>query len=139
MGAWGTGPFDNDRARAWVGELETYESLEEVVEALGRDVDWPDGAKFLEAEEAEIVLAVGELVAASLKRPSPTLPEEAHDWLAGADLDLAYRDLEMVRTLVARVEKSALAERWSGDDETVWRAGVEDLSNRLVPRDPTAH
>jgi hypothetical protein len=139
MGAWGPGPFDNDRARAWIAELETWESVDEVVESLARDVDWPDGAAFLEAEEAEIVLVTGELVAAAQKRAVADLPEEVHDWLAGADTELAWRDLDMVRTLVARVETSALAERWSGDDRDTWVARVADLRRRLEPRDPKAN
>ncbi|MFZ5481520.1 MAG: DUF4259 domain-containing protein [Myxococcota bacterium] len=124
MGAWGTGPFDNDAARAWLEELETAEDVEEVVEWLAREVDWPDGAAWLDAEEAAQVRVTAELVAAAIGRPAKELPAELRDWLEAADTEVTHRDLDMVRTLVRRLPASGLQLEAGAADELAARLQV---------------
>lgn len=133
MGAWSSGSFGNDDALDWVYELEESgvgairETLEAVVAQEG----------YLEASDACCAVAAAEVIAASLGQlPPGDLPDEVTDFLQsepaiGVDL------VELARTALGRVlsADSELLELWRDTaDFAEWKAGVDDIANRLVPR-----
>ncbi|MFC4554900.1 DUF4259 domain-containing protein [Georgenia faecalis] len=65
MGTWGTGPFDNDNAADWAGDVADADAAARP--AMIRDalaaVAHAEG--YVNSEEAEIALAAGALVAAA--------------------------------------------------------------------------
>ena len=65
MGAWATGPFDNDDAADWAGELDDAEPPDRqavIRTALAEAADEPD---YLKVAVAEVAIAAAAVVAAS--------------------------------------------------------------------------
>ena len=78
MGAWGSGPFDNDDAMDWVAELESARDVGVVRSALESVTD-ADG--YIEAPVGSVALASAEVVAALRGKPGADLPEEVSTWV----------------------------------------------------------
>src|SRR4051812_27921940 len=100
MGAWGTGPFDNDDAGDWVFELEEATDLRLVRQALRTALDTDD---YLELPEGHNAIAAAAIVAASVDGAHDGLSEEVVTWLnagheqaTGADARLALRAVDRV-------------------------------------------
>lgn len=128
MGTWDTGNWDNDNACDWLFELGRSPDLK----ALRQVLSPPKG--FLDAEDAELVLAGAEIVAAGLGQPHAQLPQRAGEWLRKhSDLDFASL-VPQAREHIARVvAHSELKERWQ-DAERLddWLRQVNDLAARLA-------
>ncbi len=130
MGAWGTGPFDNDDAADLLGELQTEgvgllrETLEEVT-ALG-----PDG--YLEAPAASRAIGAAEIVAASRGSAAPDLPPSTAQWIAtsgSSDDELVALSAEAVNRVLTNSE---LKDLWAETpDSASWSDRLSDLSARL--------
>src|SRR4051812_5482993 len=76
MGAWDTGPFDNDGAMHWVADLER-DGTGAVRAALSRALD--EG--YIDATTGEEAVAAAEVVAASHGAPRSDLPPAVRGWI----------------------------------------------------------
>jgi hypothetical protein len=129
MGAWGSGPFENDDALDWIGELATGSGLAAVEEAL--DLPAASG-EYPEAPECSVAIAAAETVAAMKGSPREDLPSEVTAFVKAAGepppslVDAANSSVQRV------LERSELRDLWEeSDDYDGWRAGVADLKRRL--------
>jgi hypothetical protein len=129
MGAWGTGSFDNDGARDWVGELEDggITAIESALDDAIRSSD-------LFAPTDVEAIAAAEVVAAAIGRPLPGLSEDIAALVAHVAPSVTPEHTARARTAVERVlNASELAELWEEtDDADTWRGLVEDLIERLT-------
>lgn len=129
MGAWGSGPFENDDALDAVDALvDGSFELDEVRDALA--------AGYLEAPEGCVSLALVEVALAALGRidPPAELDEVDIRLLATQFDDAAYELILQAAQRAVSADGSELYEVWldAGDDELVeWRtasvASVEAL------------
>jgi len=129
MGAWGSGPFDNDDAADWAWQL-TDDADEAVVAAALTTVT---GEVSPDAPAASCAIAAAEVVAAGLGRPHPELPDEVADWV------VSRRDRPWARLIPAALAAldrvaadSELAELWGETDVAAWGAELDDLRARLA-------
>src|SRR5262245_24137255 len=77
MGAWGSGPFENDDAGDWVYDLEGADDFAVVREAL--DVV---GSRYLDAGEGAAAVAAAVVVAAACDPGAvESVPEAVTAWL----------------------------------------------------------
>ncbi|MCX5410292.1 DUF4259 domain-containing protein [Streptomyces sp. NBC_00335] len=134
MGTWDVGPFDNDTAADFGGDLDEAAAGERgdiVRAALTRVIDT---VGCLEAPEADKAVAAAALVAAQCPGGEPADPvygpEEPLPDLTGL-LDLALRALDRVMT-----EPSELMELWDESEGGPWRANIHGLQNVLLPGPP---
>lgn len=129
MGAWGSGPFENDDALDAVGELVdgTFE-LDDLREALESD--------YLEAPEGSVALALVEVALAALGRidPAAELDEVDIRLVATQFDDAAYELILRAADRALDPTASELFELWeeAGEDELAeWRstavASIEQL------------
>lgn len=133
MGAWGTGPFENDEALDWIGDAPAGD-LEYVRSALAAAAE-PDGS-YLDASDGNLVLAAAEVVAALRGAPAEGLPDSVTEWVETLPRELDETLLGQARAATDRVitEPSELLELWDEaepPDATAWKAGVADLRQRL--------
>src|SRR4051794_4176718 len=133
MGAWDTGPFDNDGAMHWVADLER-DGTGAVRAALSRALD--EG--YIDATTGEEAVAAAEVVAASHGAPRSDLPPAVRGWIDAHGGDVGEGLVATARTAVERIAgaDSDLAELWdeTGDDD--WRTATEDLAARLAVAAP---
>lgn len=129
MGAWGHGPFENDDAGDWIGELEDANDFWAFVRST-LDSIASAGDEYLEAPDCSMTVAAAEVVAASLGRP---VDEEVQAWVSGQSaapteiVDLARRAVGAIKS------KSELRELWEeGDGFEEWLASMKDLEARLA-------
>lgn len=122
MGAWGSGPFENDDALDAVGELVdgTFE-LDTLREALESD--------YLEAPEGSIALALVEVALAALGRvdPAAELDEVDIRLVATQFDDAAYELILRAADRALDPTASELFELWeeAGDEELAeWRSAA---------------
>jgi hypothetical protein len=129
MGAWGTGPFDNDDALDWLIELANSPDF-----TLGRAALSATTVEYLEAPEASAALAAAEVVAAALGHPAASLPADATIWLGSNRDQVSQLDAALALAAVDRVlaEESELRELWADVDDDAWMEGVQDLHRRLM-------
>ena len=132
MGAWGTGPFDNDDAAdfaASLDDLDTDEKPEAIREALAEAAQETD---YLERDEGGAAVAAAALVAAQQpdgdqfesvygpKQPVPDLPEE-------------FRQLALDALTRVLADDSELNELWSDSpDGETWFAMITRLTEALT-------
>ena len=131
MGAWGTGPFDNDDAGDWVYELEGSTDLDFVRRTI-RDAVEADG--YLELPEGANALAAAALIAASLDGNREGLSAPAAAWLDGATELATVRDARLALRGLDRVvaPDSEAAELWEeSDGGREWSVMIGDLRRRL--------
>ncbi len=76
MGAWGYGPFENDDAMDFVGDLETATGTGHLSTILYAISD--DRTEYVEAPESSVAIAAAEVVAALLGHPHPALSRRTH-------------------------------------------------------------
>ncbi|MFJ5089244.1 DUF4259 domain-containing protein [Streptomyces sp. NPDC088674] len=134
MGTWDVGPFDNDTAADFCGELDEAAAGERaglIRVILTRVIDT---AGYLEAPESEQAVAGAALVAAQCPGGEPADSvygsEEPLPDLTGLR-DLALQALDRVMT-----EPSELIDLWAESDGGPWRANVRRLQNVLLPKPP---
>ena len=118
MGAWGSGPFENDDAADWSDQLTDGGGPEVVSEALRAVL----GTTAPRAHAASSAVGAAAIVAAGLGVSGVELPEDLSDWLAGIDA-ATWPPLaaEAVRALDRVLEDSELADLWGEGDDGVWR------------------
>ena len=138
MGAWGTGPFENDDALDWLARFEG-EGAAAVEAALDAVLDAVlDGtAAYLERDLGASALAAAEVVAAMRGRPGPELPPQVASLLAaahpGAPSDATLGRTRRAVDRAADPRHSEVAELWAEvDDGAVWRRTVDELRRRLA-------
>ncbi len=129
-GAWGDGSFDNDDAMDWVSDCVKSGSPAVVNAALDRVLD----ADVVEAPDASAAIAAAEVVAASLGKPSPAIPNPLKAWLVGqprakiaAQAALAVR----VLTKIEDPEHSELRQLWAEGKANQWLTKVRALQSRI--------
>lgn len=124
MGAWGSGPFDNDDACDWSYQLLDGGGVEVIASALVVSA----GTEAPEAAEAVAAIA---LVVAS-RGSSVDLGEDVADWLATADRPavaaLAPRAVAAIDSLLT---DSELAELWQEVGDSVWEDRLREWRDFL--------
>lgn len=132
MGAWGSGPFDNDDACDWAFELE--EGGVKYIKATLQTVTKSKPDEYVEAPECSNAIAAAEVVAAMNGQGLKKLPEEVSDWL-GSKPKLSPELKSLALAAIDRIgSKSELKELWDEakpDDKKQWYASLKDLTNRL--------
>ena len=137
MGAWGTGPFENDDALDWLARFEG-EGAAAVEAALDAVLDAVlDGtAAYLERDLGASALAAAEVVAAMRGRPGPELPPQVASLAAARTGAPSAAPRARTRRAVDRAadpRHSEVAELWAEvDDGAVWRRAVDELRRRLA-------
>lgn len=124
MGVWDSGSFGNDTALDFVSDLTDVAQIPGILEKF----DQSTGS--LDADDASIILAACDLVAAAIGNPSddlPDIPNFANEDIPSALLKTAKSSIKRVR------EQSELADLWAEDDDTEWQAALDDLLIRLTP------
>ncbi|GAA2508524.1 hypothetical protein GCM10010406_51260 [Streptomyces thermolineatus] len=132
MGTWDVGPFDNDTAADFCGDLDEAAPNERkgiIHGALTRVISTAD---YLEAPESEEAVAAAALVAAQCPGGEPANPvygpDEPLPDLTGLR-DLALRALERVTT-----EPSELMDLWAESEGGSWCATINRLRSTLLPQ-----
>lgn len=136
MGAWDTGPFDNDDASDWAFQFEGVDA------AAGRDIvldalDLSEFDEYLERPEGSNAVAAATVVA--WMRDPRTIPdspygEDAANWVRSGPPTPDAHLLEAALAALTRVrsEDSEIAELWAeSDHETAWKDSLTDLETRL--------
>jgi len=132
MGAWGHGPFDNDSAQDWLGEL-TAAGPSRVGSAVQAIASSAPGAT-LSVDTCSIALAAAELVAAARDGRTAWLDDASAGWIATHRDALLALDVARIRDAVERIASdSDLRELWSdaGKRGEAFHAYVRELVQRL--------
>lgn len=124
MGAWGSGPFDNDDAGDWVYSLEDF-GVSALRSALELDGD------YVEAPKAAAAVAAAAVVGLAFGLPVEST-EEVSGWLEDADTEevqpLAGAAVEALDRVL---EGSELAELYDESGDDGWRDQVSALRDGL--------
>ena len=112
MGAWGTGPFDNDDALDLVGEINDSDP-DAVVELLTDILTVPDPDDDLDEVDGTEAYAAAALLAAKLERLEVSSPDVL-DAVSKIPTDIVGALLPDARTMLTRIlgENSEFAELW---------------------------
>ncbi|WTU05372.1 DUF4259 domain-containing protein [Kitasatospora sp. NBC_00070] len=134
MGTWGIGPFEDDTAADFAGDLDEAEPDEReklVRRALLRTVEAQDS---LDASEAVEAVAAAALIAAQCPNGEPvTTGFGPHEALPTFATDLRTLAAEALGRVLAA--ESELAELWDDTrDGPRWRRSVGHLREVLAPR-----
>ncbi|KRQ22769.1 hypothetical protein AOT83_09975 [Mycobacteroides sp. H001] len=131
MGAWGAGPFDNDDAADFLGDLRQGDDIELQLARCLRLAN----ADYLEAPEGSAVVAAAAVIAL---RCSGEVDAGAERWSeAVADIAIkqtqAYALAVLARGAIARVQApgSELADLWTEADPAEWVAEVAAIERSL--------
>jgi hypothetical protein len=127
MGAWGKGPFDNDAARDFLGELGTS-PMRTIVQFLTQSVDIP----VLDVDDGGAAWAACELLALALGQ-GQTTSEAALEVLQQLKPNEQHRRLALRVLLRLRDGRdSELARLWKeGPDGSAFETAMTDLCTRL--------
>ncbi|MGW1773972.1 DUF4259 domain-containing protein [Streptomyces sp. NPDC002104] len=132
MGTWDTGPFDNDTAADFGGDLDEAAAGEREGVVRGTLTRVTDTVGHLEAPESERAVAACALVASQCPGGEPSDPvygpEEPLPDLTGLR-HLALQALERVMT-----EPSELMDLWAESDGGPWLDSIRRLRNVLLTR-----
>ena len=129
MGAWGSGPFENDDAADWAYELEEAGDHGILRTALDRAVR--DGGD-LASEHGAVAVAAAAVVATAIDGDAEGLSDEVVAYIARAGrpgdslIALARQALDAV------AGGGELAELWDEADAAEWRASLASLRDRLA-------
>jgi hypothetical protein len=130
-GAWGPGPFQNDDALDWLGELAGANDASVLVAALTQ----ANSTAYVEAPQCSAALAAAEFVAAAAGRPMKNLPDAAAAWLRRVDVRVTPKllsDARMAVTICLDHERSELEDLWfQSPKKNTWRSTTEALLKRL--------
>lgn len=112
MGAWGTGPFENDDALDLIGEINESEP-DDVVELLSDILTVPEPDDDLDEVEGTEAYAAAALLAAKLERLEVSSPDIL-DAVSKIPTDVVGALLPDARTMLTRIlgENSEFAELW---------------------------
>ncbi|MCQ6552839.1 DUF4259 domain-containing protein [Streptomyces sp. C10-9-1] len=134
MGTWDVGPFGNDTAADWCGDLD--DASPDARRGMVRDTlaRAADAADRLDAETADEAVAAAAPVAARRPGGEPAHPHYGPDEPLPDLTDpraLALRALDRVMT-----EPSELLELWAEPDGGPWQATTNRLRSTLTPQPP---
>lgn len=136
MGAWGSGPFENDDACDWLDEL-----ADSGVAALRAALALADDAAYLEAPDGSVIVAAAEVVAQMGvdADDTDTDDDDAPDELVAFLADCGPPPPALVaaaRAALDRVtaDESELRELWQDAEGGAWQAAIDDLKRRLAQR-----
>jgi hypothetical protein len=129
MGAWGSGPFENDDAADWRYLLLDGGGPEVVAGALRAVV----GGSAPDLPEASRAAAAAAVVGAGLGLADLELPDDLREWLAATDPS-AWPPLapEAVRALDRVLTQSELRDLWSEAGDGSWSAETRALRDRII-------
>ena len=132
MGAWGTGPFENDDASDWLAALD--DAVPQTLRLTFEPVTAIEPELYLEAPDASEAVAAAEVLVAMRGKPGPSVSNS--DVMAWARTHRDWADeplVRMAREAVNRVrEASELRDLWSETEEfDSWLASLDDLLRRL--------
>lgn len=134
MGTWDTGPFENDNAMDWVGNLTESKDMSAIESALDAVNECED--EFIEAPDCETALAAAEVVAALLGKACDTIPQEVAGWVKGKSKpnDALVRK---ARNAVAEIgtDRSELLDLYKeAEPEHLqkWLRSIEEVKQRLA-------
>jgi hypothetical protein len=134
MGAWGTGPFENDGAMDWVWLLDDASDLEPLTEVFD-EVGSSD--EYVEVDAGQCVVAGAAILLAVLDGRPEDLPESAQPWAGRLTTQPATNEIDLAVAALQRVRggESEIAELWADanpEDNTAWLATVQRLEDRLT-------
>jgi hypothetical protein len=144
MSVWGPGPFENDDAADWFGELEEGRSLDLVREALDEVAD-PEHIGPIEVAECCEAVGAATVLAELCGVPGATSHFEGLEATA-AELRLAWdgESIREQRRLIRQAlnalvvvlndeEHSELRQLWEQSENGLaeWAAAMQDLATRL--------
>lgn len=129
MGTWGSGPFENDSALDWAGDLNDADDLTLAMDALER----VRGSDYVDADDASVAIAAAEVVAAVGGRPHADLPEDVQRWIVSSGVTLDPEHSEEAAAAVERIrgEDSELADLWAASGAEEWYGHLDGLTERL--------
>ena len=131
MGAWGSGPFENDDASDWVWDLEDETDATVIIAALSAAVDTPTDEQ-VDAPTASNAIAAAEVLASAHGPRSPDLPTEAVEWLRVNHAIVDERLRALAFGAVQRISvDSELKELWDDARDDTWAESVRVLAERL--------
>lgn len=133
MGAWGTGPFENDIAADWCGDLDDLPAgrRADAIRATLRSV--AEQTDYLDSGDAEEAVAAAFLVASQCPGGEPVLSTYAPKHVPDLTPYLPELRALAVRALDRMVAKdSEIIELWDEVDDIEWYAGVRSLRKVLA-------
>lgn len=133
MGAWGSGPFDNDTAADWCGDLDELPA-DRRPEAIGSALRAAVGeAVHLEVGGGELAVAAAAVVAAQCPRGEELTSEYApkEPVQLGPEMD-SLRTLAIQALNCVVADDSELAELWADSHDGTWEAGIRNLIRLLT-------
>jgi hypothetical protein len=129
MGAWDATSFGNDAACDWLGDLENYEDLSFVQEALQAVLG--AGDDYIDCDSACEAIAAAEVVAALRGYPASSGADDINEWVASHELEASDGLVRKALDALDRIQRepSELPELWEDDPD--WKAAMADLRKRL--------
>ena len=127
MGAWGTGPFENDAALDFAGEIGSVDDLSATLDQVTDNVE-------MEADLASRVVVVAECVAAMHGHRHKDMPLELANRVHGfgkPSIDLYERAREQLAHVISLSELSELWAEADERDKADWNLEMTDLIDRL--------
>jgi hypothetical protein len=129
MGAWGSGPFENDDAMDWRYQLVDGGGPEVVADAL-RAVLGPGPADLPAAASA---VAASAVLGAGLGVADVDVPDDVRDWLTRIDPSMwPTLASDAVRALNRVLGESELRELWDEAEDGTWAAETRVLRDRIA-------
>jgi hypothetical protein len=129
MGAWESGPFDNDSALDWLGAAEGDPSA--VADAFSA----AETADYLDVDAGSIAVAAAEIVAAAIEGAFARLPRDAQTLAQELAVDDALRASAQRALDAVLGEKSELRSLWTeGQAGEPWRESIMRLRSRVIVR-----
>jgi hypothetical protein len=137
MGTWGTGFFDDDSA------LDFMAGIEESTDAKGliaKTLDTAIKSEYIESDEGIAVIVAAAYIDRQVSGTTYSAPDEdmilAVDSFPTRNPDQNFSDLKLKAvTALTKIleENSEINELWAenDDDYPIWRAGVQQLIDRL--------
>ena len=129
MGAWGSGPFENDSALDWVSDLDA----QAVRDALRTCAQTPADA-YLDVDDGSNARAAAELVGAARAGADIKLPLPCRKWLAAHGAELEDSDAALAVRALTRLlgPNSELASLWGQPADSKWQSDTRTLHARLA-------
>jgi putative IMPACT (imprinted ancient) family translation regulator len=132
MGAWDTGPLENDSARDFLSAVADGGGLTAIEDAFDHVLE--AGEEYLEAPTAEEAVAAAVIIARFKDGVKLVREAELEAWIAQEKPTASAAMVSKARDALHRVmtEPSELIELWAeGDGFDDFKAGINDLIKRL--------
>lgn len=134
MGAWGVDTFENDTACDYALEVTKDSNFARMESTLDRTLS--TGGEYLEAPDAEEVLAAAEIIARLRGQfgQRTAYTQQIDEWVGRVNLSPSGELVEKARRCVVRVmtQPSELLDLWTESDQfESWQSSVEGLLRRL--------